>query len=204
VNLFPLNLFYIILYHSLGYKNIVVSYYAGYNKIIIEYTEKSINSDLLILNPFQLIYDNINSYVISFKIEENKKLDFYKELLSSKKIIFNKVNVPILIDNNIINNFDFYNNKENIKYIYDAFNDYNLVTTKNEIIEIERVKLKEEIIKLKKLNEELNAINEGLNNKLKNIENDNKKNKEIEENNKKELENKENKIIEIQKNNDIL
>ena len=109
----------------------VVSYYAGYNKLIIEYKGQYINSNLLILNPFQMIYNNINSYIISFKTPENRKLELYETLLS-KNIEFNKTIRNKLIDNNYV--FTYGKNiinKHNFNYLFEEFNDDNKFNCQN-------------------------------------------------------------------------
>ena len=101
----------------------LISYFAGYNKLIIEYQERNSDSNrnsnikysLLIINPFQLIYNNYKSYIIAFKNVQKNSLNLYQDILAEE---INLGNYSQLIKSTIVDiNCD------------DEYTNYNIITS---------------------------------------------------------------------------
>jgi hypothetical protein len=114
----------------------VVKYYAGYNKLIIEYKEEKehIYNIILFINPLEQIK---NKVFIAFQIRDNNKMELYKAIL------------PENINNKYINNYSGNNNiiiipsfkevinKENIQNLFNDINNYNEKTNiKNNLLKL--------------------------------------------------------------------
>ena len=110
--------------------NNTVSYFAGYNKLIIEFKEELkegycnnyYNSCLLLINPFQLINSNYKSYIITFK---NNLLNASKlyTLILSKEINLNYQLIKNINIHNIIDEYcNIFINYNNISSLFDNFN----------------------------------------------------------------------------------
>ena len=111
-------------------KNNSISCFAGYNKLIIEYKKKEderyinnnyINNCLLLINPFQLIYNNYKSYIIAFKNNEINSIDLYRQILSQEintnyYHLIKNINTNNIIDEEVLN---IYINDKNIFYLFD-------------------------------------------------------------------------------------
>ena len=99
----------------LGYNNKInlnsfsrVHYYAGNNKLIIEYMDKKENDAILLLNPMENM--NIQQIFIFRIINKNpEKMNFYKELITN-----NELDLNYFQRNNNIINYKEYNSRKEI------------------------------------------------------------------------------------------
>ena len=117
-----------------------INCYGGNNRLIIEFeeNESNINNILLIINPIESILQNNNALIISLKVPNNNKEEFYGELLFmnlnlnlNEDINKNLKGGNIIIDNSQIfnkNNFTLgknglirYNSQNSIKNILSTF-----------------------------------------------------------------------------------
>ena len=92
--------------------NSSVHYYAGNNKLIIEYMDKEENDSMLLLNP----KENINNQqIFIFRIinKNPEKMNFYKELIAN-----NEIDLNYFKRNNNIINYKEYNSKKEISSIF--------------------------------------------------------------------------------------
>ena len=99
-----------------------INYFAGYNKLIIEFKEKkennNFNNSLLFINPFQLIDNNYKSYIISFKNNEKDEFSLYQKILQNK-IYSNYKSIKNIRNYNIVDeDFDEYININNFSSLY--------------------------------------------------------------------------------------
>lgn len=107
-----------------------INYFAGYNKLIIEYKEENsnnVNNSLLLINPFQLINNNYKSYIIAFKNAFNNSLDLYQKILTKEinsyyyqlknNIVDTKYDNECINCDNISSLFENYNNLFNDKLL---------------------------------------------------------------------------------------
>jgi len=114
----------------------MVKYYAGYNKLIIEYKRE--NEPIYDIILFINLLEPLNNKVfITFQIKDNDKLKLYKTILSKN------------INNNYINNYSGNNNiiiipsfkgeinNENINNLYNDINNYN-----------DKIRVKDNLLKL--------------------------------------------------------
>ena len=129
--------FEIIIYPEALIDNKVVKYYAGYNKLIIEYKEEQehIYNIILFINPQKQLKKNA---FITFQIKDNNnKMELYKAILS--KIINNKYIDNYSGNNNIIiiPTFKGDINNENINNLLNDINNYN-----------EKIRVKHNLLKL--------------------------------------------------------
>ena len=114
----------------------VVKYYAGYNKLIIEYKgeKEHVYNIILFINPLEQIK---NKVFIAFQIKDNNKMELYKAILQEN--INNKYINNYLVNNNIIiiPSFKEVINKENIQNLFNDINNYNEKTNiKNNLLKL--------------------------------------------------------------------
>jgi hypothetical protein len=135
VKLLSKSTFEIIYQKSLNiYK--IVKYYAGYNKLIIEYKreKETIYDIILLINPLEPLNKKI---LITFQIKDNNKMELYKAILSEN--INNKYINNYSGNNNIIiiPSFTGDINIKNINFLFNDINNYN-----------EKIRVKTNLLKL--------------------------------------------------------
>ena len=124
--------------YNLNNNNNSINCYGGNNRLIIEFeeNESNLNSIFLIINPIESILQDNNALIISLKVPNNNREEFYGELLFinlnlNEKKVENLKDSNVIIDNSQIfskNNFSFgkneiiqYNSQNSIKNILSIF-----------------------------------------------------------------------------------
>ena len=124
--------------YNLNNNNNSINCYGGNNRLIIEFeeNESNLNSIFLIINPIESILQDNNALIISLKVPNNNREEFYGELLfinlnMNEKKVENLKDSNVIIDNSQIfskNNFSFgkneiiqYNSQNSIKNILSIF-----------------------------------------------------------------------------------
>ena len=124
--------------YNLNNNNNSINCYGGNNRLIIEFeeNESNFNSIFLIINPIESILQDNNALIISLKVPNNNREEFYGELLfinlnMNEKKVENLKDSNVIIDNSQIfskNNFSFgkneiiqYNSQNSIKNILSIF-----------------------------------------------------------------------------------
>ena len=105
-----------------------VHYYAGNNKLLIEFMDKRENDAILLLNPMENVN---NQQIFIFRIinKNPEKMNFYKELIAN-----NKIDLNYFQRNNNIINYKEYNaiKKEKTSYFSHYIKNNNINNHLNE------------------------------------------------------------------------